>query len=78
MAQDYQGLTWPVSNPISDLGGQVEKKGVELVSACGVGNGSAVVSATTAASSCGPALREANNIVGRKADVDELLNNLGF
>lgn len=78
MAQEYQDLTGQVIKRTIDLVGQVEEKLVELVSACGVVSGSAVVSATPAASSFGPALREADNIVGRQADVDELLANLGF
>ena len=78
MAQEYQDLTGQVIKRTIDLVGQVEEKLVELVSACGVVSGGAVVSATPGASSFGPAVREDNNVVGRQADVDELLANLGF
>ena len=78
MAQEYQDLTGQVIKRTIDLVGQVEGKLVELVSACGVVSGAAVVGATPSASSFGPAVREDDNVVGRQADVDELLANLGF
>jgi chemotaxis protein CheZ len=79
MAQEYQDLTGQVIKRTIDLVGQVEEKLVELVSACGVvASGGAAPVATPGATSFGPAVREDDNVVGRQADVDELLANLGF
>jgi len=78
MAQEYQDLTGQVIKRTIDLVGQVEEKLVELVSACGVVASGAAPPAVSGATSFGPAVREDDNIIGRQADVDELLANLGF
>ncbi|MGE0859266.1 MAG: protein phosphatase CheZ [Gammaproteobacteria bacterium] len=78
MAQEYQDLTGQVIKRTIDLVGQVEEKLVELVAACGVVASGGTALPVANASSHGPAVRDDENVVGRQADVDELLANLGF
>jgi len=77
LAQEYQDLTGQVIKRTMDLVTQVEEKLVVLVSACSLA-GRGEVRVAEAGASHGPVMAWEESVVGRQADVDDLLANLGF